>query len=140
MSDLTTIIMYRDIIREYICSDEEFLKLGDVDILSMALDFMFYEDRVLTLDRPYLDVAYLRIGDYIIDIDSLYLDIKSFIEESKPKFEEFELTPEEAITLSNILELESMSDSDNFEFEDDYKDHMRVVESILVKLQKTYNV
>ena len=58
----------------------------------------------------------------------------------EPKFEEFELTPEEAITLSNILELESMSDSDNFEFEDDYKDHMRIVESILVKLQKTYNV
>ena len=58
----------------------------------------------------------------------------------EPKFEEFILTPEEAITLSNILELESMSDSDNFEFEDDYKDHMRVVESILVKLQKTYNV
>jgi len=58
----------------------------------------------------------------------------------EPKFEEFELTPEEAITLSNILELESMSDSDNFEFEDDYKDHMRVVESILIKLQKTYNV
>lgn len=140
MSDLTTIIMYKDIIREYICSDEEFLKLGDVDILSMALDFMFYEDRVLTLDRPYLDVAYLRVGDFIINIDSLYLDIKSLIEDSKPKFEEFELTPEEAITLSNILELESMSDSDNFEFEDDYKDHMRIVESILVKLQKTYNV
>lgn len=58
----------------------------------------------------------------------------------EPKFEEFELTPEEAITLSNILELESMSDSGNFEFEDDYKDHMRIVESILVKLQKTYNV
>ena len=58
----------------------------------------------------------------------------------EPKFEEFVLTPEEAITLSNILELESMSDSDNFEFEDDYKDHMRIVESILVKLQKTYNV
>ena len=130
----------RDIIREYVCSDEEFLKLGDVDTLDMALDFMFYEDMVQTLDKPYLDVSYLRIGDSIIDIDSLYLDIKSFIEESKPKFEEFELTPEEAITLSNILELESMSDSDNFEFEDDYKDHMRVVESILVKLQKTYNV
>ena len=130
----------RDIIREYVCSDEEFLKLGDVDTLDMALDFMFYEDKVLTLDKPYLDVSYLRIGDSIIDIDSLYLDIKSFIEESKPKFEEFILTPEEAITLSNILELESMSDSDNFEFEDDYKDHMRVVESILVKLQKTYNV
>ena len=130
----------RDIIREYVCSDEEFLKLGDVDTLDMALDFMFYEDKVQTLDKPYLDVSYLRIGDSIIDIDSLYLDIKSFIEESKPKFEEFILTPEEAITLSNILELESMSDSDNFEFEDDYKDHMRVVESILVKLQKTYNV
>lgn len=58
----------------------------------------------------------------------------------EPKFEEFELTPEEAITLSNILELESLVSSDDFEFEDDYKDHMRVVESILVKLQKTYNV
>ena len=58
----------------------------------------------------------------------------------EPKFEEFILTPIEAITLRNILELESMSDCDNFEFEDDYKDYMRVVESILVKLQKTYNV
>lgn len=140
MSDFTTIIMYKDTIREYICSDEEFLKLGDVDILSMALDFMFYEDRVLTLDRPYLDVAYLRVGDFIINIDSLYLDIKSLIEDSKPKFEEFVLTPEEAITLSNILELESMSDCENFDLEEDFKEHIRIVESILDKLQKTYNV
>ena len=35
----------RDIIREYVCSDEEFLKLGDVDTLDMALDFMFYRIR-----------------------------------------------------------------------------------------------
>lgn len=58
----------------------------------------------------------------------------------EPKFEEFELTPEEAITLSNILELESMSDCENFDLEEDFKEHIRIVESILEKIQKTYNV
>lgn len=58
----------------------------------------------------------------------------------EPKFEEFILTPEEAITLSNILELESMSDCENFDLEEDFVEHIRRVESILEKLQKTYNV
>ena len=58
----------------------------------------------------------------------------------EPKFEEFILTPEEAITLSNILELESMSDCENFDLEEDFVEHIRRVESILIKLQKTYNV
>lgn len=58
----------------------------------------------------------------------------------EPKFEEFELTPEEAITLNDILELESMSDCENFDLEEDFVEHIRRVESILVKLQKTYNV
>lgn len=58
----------------------------------------------------------------------------------EPKFEEFELTPEEAITLSNILELESMSDCENFDSEEEFAEHIRIIESILIKLQKTYNV
>lgn len=130
----------RDIIREYVCSDEEFLKLGDVDTLNMALDFLFYEDKVLTLDKPYVDVAYLRVGDFIIDIDSLYLDIKSLIEDSEPKFEEFILTPEEAILLNDILELESCTHSDNFENEEMYHKYVKGVEAILAKLKSTYNV
>jgi hypothetical protein len=58
----------------------------------------------------------------------------------EPKFEEFILTPEEAITLSNILELESMSDCENFDSEEEFAKYICTIESILIKLQKTYNV
>jgi len=53
--------------------------------LKMLGDFLMSFDYDLRLnfyiiDEPYLDIAWLRLEDMLIDLDKLYLDFKAYIE------------------------------------------------------------
>lgn len=64
----------------FVKADDDFKKLnGDLNDFLDSMDY--YDFKTYLLDKRYIDIAYFSSNNYVFDLDSLYLDYKSYSEE-----------------------------------------------------------
>ena len=70
-------------LKKFMIEEEDFIKYAKMNEkhIDEFLRFQYDNDLINYLDKKYLDVSYLIIENNLIDLDMLWLDFKSYIDE-----------------------------------------------------------
>ena len=72
-----------NVLKNYMLEDFDFMLYAKMNIYNIVrfIKSQYDNNLINYLDKRYLDVSYLVIDDKLIDLDSLWLDFKNYIDE-----------------------------------------------------------